>query len=96
VTKREDLKKLSEVSELRLKKLGEMRELLSISSDTDDGGVLGIMNWWRKTAAAEDSIPTELKTKMDRLFCEFRSLENTYLEILDRLKQGEAGPGSAR
>jgi hypothetical protein len=92
VAKREDLKKLNELSELRSKKLGEMRELLSISSDTDDGSVLGIMNWWRKTASTEDSIPTELKTKMDRLFCEFRSLENLYLEILDRLRRGEARP----
>jgi hypothetical protein len=58
VTKREDLKKLTEVLELRLKKLREIRELLSISPDTDDKDVPGIMKWWRETAAGEASIPT--------------------------------------
>jgi hypothetical protein len=43
------------------------------------------MKWWRETAAGEASIPTELKTKVDRLFCEFRSLDDTYLKILDGL-----------
>jgi hypothetical protein len=41
MTKREDLKRFSEVRELRLKKLDEIRRLLSISSDADDRGGSG-------------------------------------------------------
>ena len=73
-----------------MKKLREIRELLSISPDTDDKDVPGIMKWWRETAAGEASIPTELKTKVDRLFCEFRSLDDTYLKILDGLGNSDA------
>jgi hypothetical protein len=86
MTRREYLRKLSEVAELRLKKLDEIREFLSISPDTDDQDVLGIMKWWEKTAAGEPSVPAELKTKVDRLFCEFHSINDTSLEIVDKLE----------
>jgi hypothetical protein len=43
-----DLRKLSEVAELRSKKLDQIREFLSISPDTDEQDVLGIVTWWKK------------------------------------------------
>jgi len=74
LTKREDLKRFSKVKELRLKKLDEIRRLLSISPDADDREVLGIIKWWRETGADETSVPAELKTKVDRLLSEFHTL----------------------
>jgi hypothetical protein len=61
--KREDLRKLSELGELRSKKLDEIRVFLSISSETADQAVLGMMKWWQETAADEPSVPVELKTR---------------------------------
>jgi hypothetical protein len=51
MTRRENLRKLNEAIELRLKKLDEIREFLAISVDADDQDMLGIMTWWQKTAA---------------------------------------------
>ena len=82
---REDLKKLSKVSELRLKKLDEIRRLLLISPDADEREVLSITKWWRETGAGEASVPMGLKIKVDRLLCEFHSLDDANLEILDKL-----------
>jgi hypothetical protein len=83
---REDLKRLSKVAELRLKKLDEIRRLLSISPDADERDVLRMMKWWRKTGAGEASVPVELKTRVDRLLCEFHSLNDANLEILETLE----------
>ena len=86
MTKREDLKKLVRIAELRSKKADEIRWLLSISPDANDQEVLRIMKWWRKTGAGEASVPVELKTKVDRLLCEFQSLIHADLEILETLE----------
>jgi hypothetical protein len=84
--KREDLRKLSELGELRSKKLDEIRVFLSISPETDDRAVLGMMKWWQETAADEPSVPVELKTKADRLFREFHDINNANQGILERLE----------
>jgi hypothetical protein len=86
MTKREDLKRFSKVKELRVKKLDEIRRLLSISSDADDQEVLGIIKWWREIGAGEASVPSDLKTKVNRLLSEFHTLNDAKLEILDKLK----------
>jgi hypothetical protein len=90
MTRREDLRKISEVIDLRAKKLDEIRDFLSISSDSDDQDVLGMMKWWQETAADEPSIPIDLKTRADRLFREFDDINNANQQILDRLQ----GPGT--
>jgi hypothetical protein len=93
MTRREDLRKLSEVLERRAKKLDEIREFLSISPEADDKDVIGIMKWWQETAAGESSVPLELKTQANRLFGEFNSINDANQQILDRLqaldKRGE-------
>jgi hypothetical protein len=93
MTRREDLRKLSEVLEFRSKKLDEIREFLSISSEADDRDVIGIMKWWHETAAGDPSVPLDLKTKANRLFGEFHSINDANRQILDRLetlsKRGE-------
>jgi len=86
MTSAKDLRKLSEVAELRLKKLDEIKDFLSISPDTDDRDVLGIVKWWQKTADGEPSVPTELKTKVNSLSGEFYSINDAGLEIVDKLK----------
>ena len=86
MTRREDLRKLSEVKDLRSEKLGEIRRFLSISPDADDRDVVGMMRWWQETAANEPSIPIELKTKVDRLFREFHDINNANRQILDSLE----------
>ena len=59
MTRREDLRKLSEVMDLRSKKLDEIRRFLSISPDADDQDALRIMKWWRETGAGEASVPVD-------------------------------------
>jgi hypothetical protein len=86
MTRREDLKKLNEVMDLRSKKLDEIRKFLSISPDADDQDVLWMMKWWQETAADEPSVPIELKTKADRLFREFHDINNANQQILDRVE----------
>jgi hypothetical protein len=93
MTRREDLAKLSEVLELRSKKLDEIREFLSMSPEADDKEVIGVMKWWQETATGDPSVPLELKTKATRLFGEFHSINDANRQILDRLetlgKRGE-------
>jgi hypothetical protein len=84
MTRREDLIKLNEIAELRAKKLDEIREFLSISSQADDQEVLVIIKWWQKTSAYEPSYPTELKAQANHLFGEFRSINEANRQILDR------------
>jgi len=86
MTRRENLRKLNEVAELRAKKIDEIREFLSIAPDADDNDVLGIMRWWQKTAAGEPSVPPELRTRANRLFREFDNINDTSLQILDELE----------
>jgi hypothetical protein len=85
MTRREDLRKLNGVMDLRSKKLDEIRKFLSISPDANDQDVLGMMKWWQETAAEEPSVPIDLKTKADRLFREFDNINNANQQILDRL-----------
>jgi hypothetical protein len=86
MTRREDLRKLSEVMDLRSKKLDEIRRFLSILPDADDQAVIGMMKWWQEIAAGEPSVPIELKNKADRLFPEFHDIDNTNQHILERLQ----------
>jgi hypothetical protein len=87
MTRRQDLKKeWLLVAELRLEKLEEIKELLSITPDADADEAVRIMNWWRETG----DIPTELKSHGDRLLREFHRLNEVKLEILDELKAGDA------
>jgi len=86
MTRREILRKFNEVAKLRLKKLDEIRDFLSISPDADDQDVLGLMKWWQKTAANEPSVPAELKTEADRLCCDLHSINDANLEIIDKLE----------
>jgi hypothetical protein len=80
------VRKLSEVMDLRSKKLDEIRKFLSISPDVDDQDVLGMMKWWQETAADEPSVPIKLKVEADRLFREFHDINNANQQILDRLE----------
>jgi hypothetical protein len=85
MTRRQDLKEeWLVVAELRLKKLEEIRELLSISFNADADEILRIMKWWRETG--DGSIPAKLKSHADRLLREFHSLNEVSLEILDELE----------
>jgi len=85
MTRRQDLKEeWLVVAELRLKKLEEIRELLSISFNPDADEILRIMKWWRETG--DGSIPAKLKSHADRLLREFHSLNEVSLEILDELE----------
>jgi hypothetical protein len=73
MTRRQDLKReWLVVAELRLEKLEEIRELLSISPDADADEAVRIMKWWRETGNV--FIPTELKSHADRLLREFHKL----------------------
>jgi len=50
MTRRQDLKEeWLVVAELRAQKLGEIRELLSISLNVEPQEALRIMKWWRAT-----------------------------------------------
>jgi DNA mismatch repair ATPase MutS len=86
MTLREDLRKLSEVMDLRSKKLDEIKKFLSISPNADDQDVLRMMKWWQETAADEPSVPIKPKAEADRLFREFHDINNTNQQILDRLE----------
>jgi hypothetical protein len=88
-----DLKKLSGVMDFRSKKLDEIRKFLSISPDTDDRDVLGMMKWWQESAAGEPSVPIDLKTKADRLFRQFQDINNANQQILDKLEGKGASDG---
>jgi hypothetical protein len=72
------------VAELSAKKLGEIRELLSISSKADAEEVLRIMKWWREVG--DGSIPAKLKNEAHRLLHDFHSLNEASVEILDELE----------
>jgi hypothetical protein len=85
MTKREDLRKeWLAVAELRLMKVEEIRELLSISPAASVEEVLRIMKCWQDNG--DGSIPAKLKSQAHRLLVEIHSLNETSLEILDELR----------
>jgi hypothetical protein len=85
MTKRQDLKKeWLVVAELRLERLEEIRELLSISPDADADEAVRIMKWWRETS--DVPISAKLKRQGDRLLRELHKLDEVKLEILDELE----------
>jgi hypothetical protein len=85
MTKREDLRKeWLAVAELRLMKVEEIRELLSISPAASVEEVLRIMRCWQDNG--DGSIPAKLKSQAHRLLVEIHSLNETSLEILDELR----------
>jgi len=88
MTRRQDLKReWLVVTELRLDKLEEIREILSISPDANADEAARIMKWWRETG--DVSVPAELKNHGDRLLREFHTLNEVSLEILDELAPSE-------
>ena len=88
MTRRQDLKRgWLVVTELRLDKLEEIRELLSISPDANADEAARIMKWWRETG--DVSVAAELKNHGDRLLREFHTLNEVSLEILDELAPSE-------
>jgi hypothetical protein len=85
MTKRQDLEKeWLVVAELRLERLEEIRELLSISPDADADEAVGIMKWWRETG--DVPISAKLKSQGDRILREFHRLDEMKLKILADLE----------
>ncbi len=85
MTKREDLRKeFLAIAELRLMKVEEIRELLSISPAASVEEVLRIMKCWQDSG--ESSTPAELKSQAHRLLSEIHCLNGAGLEILDKLR----------
>jgi hypothetical protein len=83
--KREDLRKeFLAVAELRLMKVEEIRELLSISPAASVEEVLRIMKCWQD--GVDSSTPAELKSQAHRLLSEIHRLNGATLEILDKLR----------
>jgi hypothetical protein len=85
MTKREDLREeWLAMAELRLMKVEEIRDLLSISSAASVEEVLRITKWWQDNL--DGSIPTKLKSQAHRLLSEIHSLNEANLKILDELR----------
>ena len=79
--KREDLRKeYLAVAELRLMKVQEIRELLSISPAASAEEVLRIMQCWQHSG--DGSTPAKLRNQAHRLLSEIRCLNEASLEIL--------------
>jgi hypothetical protein len=86
MTRRQDLEEeWLIVAELSAKKLGEIRELLSISSKADAEEVLRITKWWQKIG--DGSIPAKLKNKAHRLLHDFYSLNEASIEKAPHAEQ---------
>jgi hypothetical protein len=85
MTKHEDLREeWLAMAELRLMKVEEIRDLLSISSATSVEEVLRITKWWQDNL--DGSIPTKPKSQAHRLLSEIHSLNEADLKILDELR----------
>ena len=97
MTKREDLKKkYAAAAELRMKKVDEIRELLAIPPDPRDEEAVEFIAHWLETGQV--SVTSELKTKAQRLLCEWQSVHMACIEIqceLERLGVKEAPPPAA-
>jgi hypothetical protein len=85
MTKHEDLREeWLAMAELRLMKVEEIRDLLSISSAASVEEVLRITKWWQDNL--DGSIPTKPKSQPHRLLSEIHSLNEADLKILDELR----------
>jgi len=85
MTKREVLRKeYLAVAELRLMKVEEIRELLSISPAASVEEVLRIMKCWQDSD--DGSTPAKPRRQAHRLLSELHCLNEASLEILDRLR----------
>jgi hypothetical protein len=85
MTKREDLRKeFLAIAKLRLMKVEEIRELLSISPAASVEEVLRIMKCWQDSG--DGSTPAELRSQAHRLLSEIHCLNGATLEILDKLR----------
>jgi len=85
MTRRQDLKReWLVVTELRLDKLEEIRELLSISPDADADEAIKIMKWWRETGDVPSS--AKVKSQGDRILREFHRLDEMKLKIIAELE----------
>ena len=85
MTQHEDLRKeFLAIAELRLVKVEEIRELLSISPAASVEEVLRIMKCWQDSG--DGSTPAELRSQAHRLLSEIRYLNEASLEILDELR----------
>ena len=85
MTKHEDLRKeFLAIAELRLIKVEEIRELLSISPAASVEEVLRIMKCWQDSG--DGSTPAELRSQAHRLLSEIHCLNGATLEILDKLR----------
>jgi hypothetical protein len=85
MTKREDLRKeFLAIAELRLMKVEEIRELLSISPAASVEEVLRIMKCWQDSG--DGSTPAELRNQTHRLLSEIHRLNGATSEILDKLR----------
>src|SRR5262249_42636767 len=85
MTKREDLRKeFLAVAELRLMKVEELRELLSVSPGAAVEEVLRIMKCWQDSG--DGSTPAELRSQAHRLLSEIDCLNGASSEILDKLR----------
>jgi len=85
MTKRQDLEKeWLVVAELRLERLEEIRELLSISPDADADEAIKIMKWWRETGDVPSS--AKVKSQGDRILREFHRLDEMKLKIIAELE----------
>src|SRR5262249_56462170 len=85
MTKHEDLRKeFLAIAELRLVKVEEIRELLSISPAASVEEVLRIMKCWQDSG--DGSTPAELRSQAHRLLSEIHCLNGATLESLDKLR----------
>jgi hypothetical protein len=86
VNKRQDLKeKYASAAELRTKKVVEIGELLAIPPHPGDEEAVKFIAQWRETGRV--SVPTQLKTKAQRLLREWLSIHMACIEIQDELEQ---------
>src|SRR5262249_23802460 len=85
MTKYEDLRKeFLALAELRLMKVEEIRELLSISPVASVEEVLRIMKCWQDNGDGATS--AKLRSQAHRLLSEILCFNEASLEILDKLK----------
>jgi len=91
VAKRDALKrKYAAAAALRTKKVDEIRELLAIPANPSDENAVEFIAQWLETGQV--SVPTELKTRAQRLLREWQSIHMACVEIqceLDRLGEAE-------
>jgi len=77
--------KYAAAADLRVKKVDEIRELLRIPLDPRDEEAVEFVAQWLETGRV--SVPTELKTKAQRLLREWQSIHMACIEIQRELEQ---------